>query len=285
MGSFLVSKEDVKNFVYKPTLSNSQGIYFLYSAPPEVIKKIIPPPLTPAAPVVLGYILNFGTTTFGGPYMESMIATPCNYKDMTSGYAYNLMLYGHGAENGTIVGDRCCGIPKKTADGMEIHRVGDIITAKVERHGVTLIECEIDLGQKLNVAAAENFLGSPTIGEVGEGTAFYHTLQVQQTEEGNTVFDKVQLVMLGVKSKAACWETGKLTKMIMRSSPDDPFGELEVLQPMGAVYFENEFTEMSSTTVLEDLDPDEVMPYLMTGRYDRALMGDTMRCLRGFYQR
>lgn len=271
MSSFLVSKEDVKNFVNVPTLYKQQGIYFVYSAPPEVIAKIVPPPLEVIAPVVVGYIVQFGGTNFGGPYMESCIATPCRYKDDAGPYAYNLMLSGHGAESGTIVGSNCCGIPKKRADRIEVNRIDDIVTAQIVRHGTVLLDCEIKLG-KYNTSMASNYLGDPAPGSTNPGTTFFHTFHMAQTDQGNSVFSDVHLVKLLTKARCLSWEPGTLS-IRTRSSGDDPFGELAVMQPMGGAYYENEYIEMSKTVRLEALDAAATMPYLMSGRYDRSMMG------------
>ena len=280
MSSFLVSKDDVKNFGNVPTLRKQQGVYFVYAAPPEVLEKLAPPPLQIVAPVVIGYIVQFGGTSFGGPYMESFIGTPCKYKDDTGGYAYNLMLYGHGAEGGAIIGTNFCGIPKKIADSMEINRVGDQVSAKVVRHGTTLIDCSIKLG-RYNAAAAETFLGNPQPGSINPSNSFFHTFNTRHTENGNCVFTDASLVKLEYCSKSVSWEPGELT-IKMNSSPDDPFGELAVLQPIGGAFFENEYIEMTRTVELEKLIAEDVMPYLMTGRYDRSMMGHPSTYLTGY---
>ena len=283
MSSFLVSKQDVKNFVNVPTLYKQQGIYFTYSTPPEIISKIIPPPLEPVAPVVVGYIAQFGGTSFGGPYIESLICTPCKYKNDVGGYSYNLMLFGHGAESGTIVGSNCCGIPKKTADGMEVNRIGDCVTAKILRHGVTLVDLEIKLGH-YNSSLASAYLGDPAPGSVNTGCNFFHTFNMIQTENGNSVFSDVFLVKLVTQAKCLNWEPGELN-ITMRSSADDPFGELAVIQPIGGAFFENEYIEMTKTVKLAELNADETMPYLMSGRYDRSMMGCPSTYLSGYYHR
>jgi len=81
MGSFLVSKEDVRNFFNVPVLRMQQGICFAYQAPPETLNKLVPPPLEVIAPVIIGFIQYFGGTSFGGPYLESVISTPCKFKN------------------------------------------------------------------------------------------------------------------------------------------------------------------------------------------------------------
>jgi len=43
--SFLVSKEDVKNFVKSPLLKKRQGVWFVYEVELDILKRLVPPPL------------------------------------------------------------------------------------------------------------------------------------------------------------------------------------------------------------------------------------------------
>ena len=43
---------------------------------------------------------------------------------------------------------------------------------------------------------------------------------------------------------------------------------------MAAAYFKTDGITMKSTRKLEPLDPEAVLPYLMTARFDRGLLGD-----------
>ncbi|MBO1306107.1 acetoacetate decarboxylase family protein [Enterococcus sp. 669A] len=272
MSSFVVSKEDVKNFVDAPCVSDQEGIMFVYAAPEEVLKSILPPHLTLVAPVICGYVVQIKSPNFGAPYMESVVYTVAQHGDIVGGYSLNLMLHGPGAEQGVIVGRDCCGIPKKYADEMELRRMGDQCTAKIVRHGVTLMEIDLNLTGEYNAPVAAGMIGDPEPGDVGTTCSFFHKYNLTQTEKGNCEFSDLKMVTLDMANTTQTWDKGELSIKVA-SSPDDPYGELEVVQPLGAAWFKNSDCLMKKTTEICELDVDATMPYLMTGRYDRSMMG------------
>jgi len=195
------------------------------------------------------------------------------------------MLSGHGAEMGQIAGREAFGIPKKLADMIEFSRIDNEATAKVVRHGSTLFECKVDLTGQYNVSTASLFLGNPQPGEVGHSSDFFHEFKTTQTENGNSVFSDLNLVKLELESKVEVFTPGNLVDLKVKSTPDDPFGELAVMQLMGAAYFEYDYFSMDRTIQLAELDVAEIMPYLMTGRYDRGMMGAKSTYLTNFLSR
>lgn len=274
MSSFRVSKEEVKKFGDTPTLNNMNGIFYLYATKEEVLKELLPPPLEFVAPVVIGYFVSFTNTTFGGPYMEFMISAPALYKGQVGVYPMSLMLCGHGAEMGKIAGTNCVGFPKKFADNMEFARNGSTVHCKLVRHGVTLFECTADIDGAYNTPDAAGVLAINQPGDVVPGGYFVHHLNYVQTEQGNMEFLNVDLMELFTQHTVKVFEPGKLTEIRVASSADDAYGELEVVSPMAAAYFKTDGITMQSTRKLEELVPEEVLPYLMTARFDRGMLGD-----------
>ena len=101
-----------------------------------------------------------------------------------------------------------------------------------------------------------------------------HHLNYIQTEQGNMEFLNVDLMELFTEHTVKVFEPGKLVEIKVASSADDAYGELEVVAPMAAAYFKTDGITMKSTRKLEPLDPEAVLPYLMTARFDRGLLGD-----------
>lgn len=64
MASFLVSDDDVKNFLTLPRMDDQEGLLFSYAAPEKVLKKLLPKPLKLVAPVVCGYVVQMGKPSF-----------------------------------------------------------------------------------------------------------------------------------------------------------------------------------------------------------------------------
>lgn len=282
MSSFVVSKEEIKKFGMQPTLHNMSGIFYLYATTEEAVKKVLPPPLEFAAPAVIGYYVGFSHTTFGGPYTEFMIGVPASYKGQIGVYPLSLMLAGHGAEMAVKAGTNCVGFPKKIADEMQISRNGNEVKAKLARHGVTLFECTVNVDGSYNTADAEQILAINKPGDVVPGGYYIHHLNYMQTEQGNMEFLDVDLAMLFTEHTVKAFEPGKLMDIKVNSSSDDAYGELEVAAPMAACYFETDGITMKGTKLLEKLDPEEALPYLMTARFDRGMLGDQIRYMTNF---
>ncbi len=115
------------------------------------------PYLTLLAPVMSAYICQIKEPSFGGPFMESCIWFPVTYEETRGNYFLNLMLHGPGEECGKIIGKEYCGLPKKTAERIEIRRIGDRAFAKVVRYGVTLLDVQVTLDGAYNDGAPDAY--------------------------------------------------------------------------------------------------------------------------------
>jgi hypothetical protein len=57
----------------------------------------------------------------------------------------------------------------------------------------------------------------------------------------------------------------------LQSGPEDAWGQMPVLENMGGAYAQCDL-EMKELFVVAKPDPSEVMPYLMTSRFDKKAM-------------
>ena len=64
--------------------------------------------------------------------------------------------------------------------------------------------------------------------------------------------------------------------MNIKSSVDDPWGELPISTIIGGAYSKNSLL-VHKLNLVENLDSDEIIPYLLTGRYDRTAFMETGR--------
>lgn len=273
MNSFVVSKDDVKNFSKGICVNHQEGLLLSYAVPEEIARRIVPPHFELAAPVVNAYICQIKEPSFGSPFMESCIWFPVRYQDSIRGnYFLSLMLQGPGEECGKIVGRDCCGLPKKSTELIEVRRTGNIATAKVVRHGVTLMDVKATLDGAYNDPSAEMMLGAHQAGDIFTSKNLFHKVDLEPTKTGVT-FMNARLMYTDYQNTCEHWDKGSL-EIKMTSSPDDPYGELEVLRPLGAVWYKYGDCIRTDAGLLAQLDTDAVMPYLMTGLYDRSMMGE-----------
>ncbi|VDG20963.1 acetoacetate decarboxylase [Lactobacillus sp.] [Lactiplantibacillus mudanjiangensis] len=270
MGSYVVSNDDVKNFLNLPSMNDQEGIGFAYATDEAVLKSLIPAPLKLMAPVVCGYVVHMGKPTFGGPYLELNLFAMVSYQDkMMGAYPISLLLHGPGAENGMIAGREGAGIPKKLADMIDLRRNDNSATATVERHGKTLLKVDWTAGELNDPSIMQQFAGALALNKEAEMNSFFYTYDLDQHPDGSNHFTNVELVATQLRSLADRVEPGNLS-IELQSTDDDPFGELKVLKPLGAAWFHFDTSVMFNTLKLEKVDADSTMPKLLTGRYDRG---------------
>jgi len=272
MSSYVVSQEDVKNFLNLPSMNDQEGISFAYATDPDALAKLIPAPLKLVAPVVCGYVVHMGKPSFGGPYLEQTLFALVSYKDkMMGSYPLTLLLHGPGAEAGLVAGREGAGIPKKLADHIELRRNDNSASATVERHGKTLLSVDWEAGDVNDPSILQTFGSQFALNKESEMNSFFFTHDLVQDKQGANHFENVELVATQMKSLADRVELGKLS-IQLASTEDDPFGELPVLKPLGAMWYHFATSTMFNTLHLEQVDADKIAPYLITGRYDRSMM-------------
>ena len=269
------TKDEVASFMNTPNVDDQIGIDFAYRMPEEKVREILPPHLEYFDNITVGYLRQLRAAEFASPYNELCIAILAKHGDVIGPYAVTLMLHGEGAECGQICGAELAPIPKKLADDIVIDRFGDEISAYVERHGERIFEIGIDLSKPYNdEQMGTGILGDGSnVGQMTEGMQMYHRHALYQNEDGTTSASNVQLCGMTVSTKVSQFEAGRITKLEFRSTPDDPYEELAPESTIGADWAITEKCIMQSGTVLDDLDAEATLPYLLACFYDSALFG------------
>ena len=269
------TKEEVATFMNTPNVDDQIGIDFAYRLPEDKVRALLPPHLEYFDNIAVGYLRQLRAADFASPYNELCIAILARHGDIIGPYAVTLMLHGAGAECGQICGAELAPIPKKLADDIVIDRSANEITGIVTRHGKKIFEINIDLAQPYNDEPGGSALlgDGSNVGNMTEGTQLYHRHALYQTADGSTAASNVQLCGMTVSTKVSQFEPGRITKLEFHSTPDDPYEELAMSSPIGADWAITEKCIMQSAEVLEDLDPQVTMPYLLACFYDAALFG------------
>ncbi len=271
MTSYRVDQKDLAHFLTKPSMNDQEGIMFAYATDETVLKSLIPAPLKLVAPIIVGYVVDMGKPTFGGPYLEETLYAMVSYQDKLVGaYPFQLLLSGPGAEAGLISGREGASIPKKLADEIVLRRTGNQAVAKVTRHGKVLLDLSWESGAINEKSFMAQFSQMMTLGKPMETNSFFFDYHLQQDDEGKNHFVDVTLLATKMKSVADRLEPGKLT-LKLDSTEDDPLGELRVIKPLGAAWYHFKTSTMYQTLKLEKVDDAATAPYLVTGRYDRSL--------------
>lgn len=249
-----------------------EAIYFTYMSDMATIASIIPPPLEPAMPLVSGYIAELHNPPYAVPYMEAMLGVYVKYNDQIGMYPVAFLLSGDGAEMGTYLGRHKAGLPKKICDaagGITLEKEGDRVRGIVERKGVRLLDVSLKLGEYNNPMTGDIYF-NPEPGKKTGGVSWYFKPYIQGDSKGNTEFRHIDFVSNEVEYTYYDWQPGKASIRV-ESSKDDAWGQLPVVEILGGAYAKNDL-EMKEIFLIDELSPDEVLPYLISARYDKEAL-------------
>lgn len=273
--SFRIMKEELANFGKVSLMDNQEGIYISYLTDPAAIARILPPPLKPfSMPVVTLSVCHVNNPTFADDYYEAILGVYATYGNTLGLYPVGLVLGGPGAEMAVQCGRDNGSIPKKLGAEFVIRRNGDTVTAGVTRRGTQLVEATMKLGE-YNSPLTAALYQFPAAGKQTFGGGFYFHIDREPDEEGVSHFKNASLLMNQCEYNYQSWEPG-LAALNLKSSVDDPWAELPINTIIGGAYSKNSLL-VHKLNLVEKLEADEVVPYLLTGRYDRTAFMETGR--------
>lgn len=273
--SFRIANEELANFGKVSLMDNQEGIYISYLTDPAAIARILPPPLKPfSMPVVTLSVCHVNNPTFADDYYEAILGVYATYGNTLGLYPVGLVLGGPGAEMAVQCGRDNGSIPKKLGAEFVIRRNGDTVTAGVTRRGTQLVEATMKLGE-YNSPLTAALYQFPAAGKQTFGGGFYFHIDREPDEEGVSHFKNASLLMNQCEYNYQSWEPG-LAALNLKSSVDDPWAELPINTIIGGAYSKNSLL-VHKLNLVEKLEADEVVPYLLTGRYDRTAFMETGR--------
>ncbi len=251
-------------------MGDEKGVYFTYRSDIQAIAGIVPKPLEVAFPMVSGYIVNINRPAFTLPYREAMLGVYVKFGSQVGLYPVSFLLSGPGAEMATLPGREKFGLPKKMCeheDDIQIIRSEGAVRATACRHGVVLADVSVKLDGAYNSPGAEACYQGAADGGKSGGVSFYMHPSMEPDENGIPVFTRVNVYSNVAEYSYRIWQPGKVT-VRLKSSADDPWGQLPVLENLGGAYSENDI-EMKELIKVAEADPELAVPKLLTSRYDR----------------
>lgn len=273
--SFLTPKEDLQNFGKLSLMDNQEGLYLCFLTDPAVIARLLPPPLKPfSMPVVTLSIAHIHNPSFADDYYEAILGVYAMHGKELGLYPLSLVLGGPGAEMAVQLGRDNGSIPKKMGAEFVIRQTGNTITASVTRRGVQLIEAKLELGET-NSPLTGAMYQFPEPGKQTYGGGFYFHFDREPDKEGVSHFTNGALLQNLCEYTYKSWEPG-FASLKLRSSIDDPWGEVPINTIVGGAYSVNSLL-VHKLNLVENLNAEEIVPYLMAGRYDRTAFMETGR--------
>lgn len=273
--SFFLTPEKAASFGKTSLMDGQEGLYVAYLTDPAAIRRVLPPVLKPfAMPVVTVSVCHVKNPSFADDYYEAILGVYATYGTQLGLYPLGLVLGGPGSEMACFAGRDNASMPKKTGAEFVIRREGGSVTVGVTRRGTQLVDATLQLGE-YNCPLAHAIYQAPAAGKQVYGGGFYCHFDRIPDENGIPHFVHAGLLTNLVEYNYKTWEPG-FAALSLHSSTDDPWGELPVHTIIGGAYSENSLL-VHKVKYLQDLNPDEIMPYLLTGYYDRTMFMETGR--------
>ena len=264
MAAFVVTPEDIQNFLVKPSADNQEGVLFAYEAKPGAVESVLPAGLNYVDDVVKGYAVVVQDPSFSAPYMEVSLFVNAEHDGVVQPYFLAGAVHGPGTESRMVMGTQAYGFPLKRAEDILVRRQGDRIYFSITRRGSLLMELEAELGDFNDEKAADSLAASESI--------WSYKYRAQQQPDGTTPFSDVRLISVRKTQEAELFEPASIIGVNITTTPDDPWGVLAMAKPLGAAWARISKDTIEGTTIVDTVDAGEAMPLLMAPRFDRGLM-------------
>lgn len=275
--SFKVPQTDIPKFIASLNMYQQEGIVAAFFTDPDAIARILPPPLKPfMLPVVTFSLYRVGKPNFTEPYYEATLGVYCTLNGQLGLYPISLLLCGPGQESAQLAGRDFAAWPKKVADTCVISRQADgKIIASVTRKGTELIRIAMKPGM-YNHGMMHTLYQAPAPGKDTMGLAFCY--KVDTILKADNTYGMANCRVLGnlCKYHYDQWQPCYVDSIEVRSSRDDPWADLPVSTVIGGAYAVNDLY-LNGSMMLALPDTQEVLPYIMTQRYDRNLYNEVER--------
>ncbi|MCJ7773025.1 MAG: acetoacetate decarboxylase family protein [Desulfobacterales bacterium] len=210
---------------------------------PEIIARLLPPPLTPAAASTgLIFIAEYPVTNLGPGYREAALFLTCSYQGEQGSYCLSMPIESE--ESRLYNGRDIFGFPKKLAR-IHLEKEGQHVHGWVERHGITFVNIKAKLTDSL-----------PELPEMGANYLFKASprIDLKPGFDGPVLLCRhktdVEMKSLDIGS----------ADLSLQVSDADPWAELEDPKVTMAFYLVSDNT-MLPGKVLSEVDADAYLPY------------------------
>jgi len=252
MGFVKTPEELVKLAHTELQFYDAEMLVVMWETRPEIVKRLLPPPLVPAErPIATAFLAHYPKTNFGPSYYEGALFLRATFGGVAGGYCLAMPVTGDLAMAG---GREQFGYPKKLAN-VSLERSGDAIGGYVERHGVRFFELHCRLTGKTNTEEFQNIVLSETS---DKGTVTYNFKHFPAPEfVGLDYNPRLVRETTILRPAVADWGEAEVT---LRHSDHDPWSEVEIVRVLGSVYTVGHNTMLPGEVVAET-DAATFQPY------------------------
>ena len=246
---FVKTFQEIMSYT-RPTADfyGAEMLTVFWETKPEMVAKLLPPPLKPAAqPIAMAFVANYPRTNFDVVYKESALFLRAFYDGEEGGYCLAMPVTNDIAMAG---GREVFGFPKKMAD-VHFKRDGHSVEGWTERRGVRFMDIRAKLTGKFNDPAAQEILTSALKpGADGAIKAISYNFKHFPAPEGGAFDYNPRLVRQETVLRPKEMLLGE-AEIILRHSDYDPWAEVEVVEVLGALYMVGDNSMLRGKIVAE----------------------------------
>jgi len=221
---------------------DAEMLTVFWETKPEIIAKLLPPPLKPAKDnIAMAFVANYPRTNFDVTYKESALFVRALHNGEEGSYCLAMPVTNDMAMAG---GREVYGFPKKMAN-IHLEKAGKRAHGWVERYGIRFVEIDATLTGTI-----------PELPPMGPTFLFKAMPRIDLTPGfDGPVFLAAQRTEIVARSVEI--GTADLT---LRPSEQDPWAEIEDPKVTAAFYLESDNT-MLPGKILAEVDPERHLPH------------------------
>ncbi len=245
---------ELQQLYAQPAFERSRGISAVYRTDPEIIAKVLPPPLQPTdEPLVTVSVSHIGASNTLQPFGAAGLVVAAQYEGIAGSYPLTMPM---STDSTVIFGRELYGEPKKLAETV-VQRDGDTIVGTVQRHAITYLEIRGDVVERVEP------------GESNESTRFYFKIMPAPNGDG---FDN-DPVLVRVRHTGRSRLIERLDgEVILRESPHDPVVDVPVRELIGITYSEGD--TYTHGEILTRIPRESFLPYMFGKADDLKLLAE-----------
>ena len=226
---------------------DAEILMVFWETKPEIIARLLPPPLKPAKePVAMAFVAFYPRTNFDVTYRESALFIRASHNGEEGNYCLAMPVTNDIAMAG---GREVFGFPKKMAD-IHFARKGDSVEGWTERRGVRFMEVHAKLSGNFNDEEAQKKILETNMGTDGSIRGISYNFKHFPAPEGSAFDYNPRLVRLETILRPKERLLGE-AEIILKASDYDPWTEVEVVKILGALYTKGDNSMLAGKVVAE----------------------------------
>jgi acetoacetate decarboxylase len=222
---------------------DAEMLVVMWETRPEIIKRLLPPPLKPVdRPLATAFLAHYPKTNFGPAYSEGALFLRAEFGGVAGNYCLAMPMTDDMALAG---GRERYGYPKKLAN-ISLKHSGNKAEGHVERHGVRFFALRVNLSGKSNTEEFQNIV----LGETSEeGAVSYNFKHFPSCDlKGFDYNPRLVRERTILRPSVADWGEAEVT---FGHSDHDPWSEIEIVRILGAIYTVGHNTMLPAEVVAE----------------------------------